>query len=95
MTEEQVNLWDVWEQGIPICITTNGFIRHNGECVMGRGCAAEAKRRFPALPAELGAVLREAGNHVYWWPRYGLARRMATRTKAIAQQNHPKLEEVG
>ena len=24
-----------------ICITTNGFVKANGECVMGRGCAKQ------------------------------------------------------
>ena len=34
-----------------IAITTNGFVKATGECVMGRGCALTAKRLYPQLPA--------------------------------------------
>jgi len=32
---------------------------------LGRGCARQAREHFPALPARLGALLFEAGNHVH------------------------------
>ena len=47
-----------------ICITTNGYIKANGEAVMGRGCAAEAARLFPHLPRTLGEFIRRDGNVV-------------------------------
>ena len=47
-----------------IAITTNGTIKRNGECVMGRGCALEAKVRYPQLPKILGDSLKSNGNHV-------------------------------
>lgn len=46
------------------CITTNGTIKRNGEAVMGRGCAWEAKQRYPELPAKLGESLEVIGNRV-------------------------------
>lgn len=42
-----------------ICILTNSTLKGNGRAVMGAGCALQAARRFPNLPAELGAVLRK------------------------------------
>jgi hypothetical protein len=48
------------------CITTNGTIKKNGEAVMGRGCALEAKEKYPNVPIWLGAKLKATGNHVYW-----------------------------
>lgn len=45
-------------------ITTNGFIKKTGECVMGRGVAYQAKRRYPKLPFALGQFLVQHGNHV-------------------------------
>jgi hypothetical protein len=47
-----------------ICITTNGFVKKNGEAVMGRGCAAEANRKWPGLAAEFGKQIKENGNIV-------------------------------
>lgn len=46
-------------------ITTNGFVKKNGECVMGRGCAAEAKKKYPGLAQELGDQINRWGNHVW------------------------------
>jgi len=45
-----------------IAITTNGFVKSTGECVMGRGCALTAKQLYPQLPAKLGRYIRQYGN---------------------------------
>lgn len=37
-----------------ICITTNGCVKLDGTGVMGRGVAAEAKRRWPGIERNLG-----------------------------------------
>ncbi len=52
MIEQQINLWDADADNVLLCITTNGYVKNNGECVMGRGCALEAKTRWPDLPEE-------------------------------------------
>ena len=46
-------------------ITTNGFVKKNGEAVMGRGCAKEASRKWPELPDKLGWFIKQRGNHVH------------------------------
>jgi hypothetical protein len=43
-------------------ITTNGFVKKNGECVMGRGCAKEAAKKWPELPKALGDHIKKHGN---------------------------------
>jgi len=48
-----------------ICITTNGFVKKNGECVMGRGCAKRAAELMPGLPEILGNAISSQGNKVY------------------------------
>lgn len=55
---------DLWEANV-VCITTNGFVKANGECVMGRGCAKQAATRYPELPAQLGSLIRKYGNRVF------------------------------
>lgn len=55
-------------------ITTNGDVRKDGACVMGRGVAEQAKGRFPHLPYVLGGMLKENGNVVQdlgEWGRLG------------------------
>lgn len=47
-----------------ICITTNGFVKTNGECVMGRGCAKQAANKWPGLATDLGSLIRKNGNIV-------------------------------
>jgi hypothetical protein len=48
-------------------ITTNGTTRGDGLAVMGRGCALEAKKRYPKLARLLGERLRVRGNHVQFF----------------------------
>lgn len=52
--------------GMPdaICITTNGFVKRNGECVMGKGCAKQAAVKYPGLTKDLGTAIRANGNVV-------------------------------
>ena len=60
MREVTGNLW-TYPADVRV-ITTNGTVKKNGECVMGRGCALEAKRKFPWLPKMLGADITAWGN---------------------------------
>ena len=60
MTELIGNLW-LADADVRV-ITTNGTIKKNGRCVMGRGCAAEAAAKWPNFPAMLGQHLQENGN---------------------------------
>jgi hypothetical protein len=48
-------------------ITTNGFVKVNGEAVMGRGCALEAKEMWPFLPSLIGQHIKYSGNTVGYW----------------------------
>jgi len=48
------SMWDSYEESDFFCITTNSYIRKDGELVMGRGIALEAKTRFPELPKIFG-----------------------------------------
>jgi len=64
--EETDDLWSYKETyGYIECITTNGFVKADGEAVMGRGCALEAKLRLPWLPKTLGTLIEAEGNHVH------------------------------
>ena len=45
-----------------ICITTNGFVKRCGECVMGRGCAREVIQYDNNSPRLLGKKIRLNGN---------------------------------
>ena len=50
--------------GDAFCITTNGFTKKDGSCVMGAGVAKLAKETFPGLDSELGKLIKENGNRV-------------------------------
>ena len=45
-----------------ICITTNGFLKKNGEAVMGRGCALTACKLWPNMKKLVGHALHHNGN---------------------------------
>lgn len=62
MRELYGNLWEV-----PCdlrVITTNGCVNGSGAAVMGRGCAREAKERFPGLEYLFARMLKKHGNRV-------------------------------
>lgn len=63
MKEDTGNLWDF--EADATVITTNGFVKNNGEAVMGRGCAREAAQRWPDFPIQLGHVIEQEGNHCH------------------------------
>lgn len=68
MKEITGNLWDHYSDD-PKCIiviTTNGYVKKSGECVMGRGCAKEAKEFFPGIAKDLGTLIKQHGNHVHY-----------------------------
>jgi hypothetical protein len=64
---------DLWE--IPCdarVISTNGSVNRFGHAVLGRGCALEAKQRYPELSLKLGVLLRGHNrNHVYMFKEMG------------------------
>lgn len=69
MREVTGNLW-TYPADVRV-ITTNGTVKKNGECVMGRGCALEAKKRWPDFPVYLGKQIQVCGNVVLacgYWP---------------------------
>jgi hypothetical protein len=66
MKEIVGNLWDYYNVGFVVCITTNGFVKNNGEAVMGRGCAFEATQRFPDIRKQLGEHILRHGNTPVW-----------------------------
>lgn len=61
MIEVTGNLWD-YPADVRI-ITTNGTIKKDGSCVMGRGCAKEAADRYPDFPKLLGKAIKQGGNN--------------------------------
>lgn len=67
----KANIWNYKDKGT-IIIPTNGFVKKNGECVMGRGLALQAKQRYPDLPFLLGQHIKTHGNTIGYFYKYDL-----------------------
>ena len=65
MLEVKGNAWDVYLDYDVLCLTTNGFVKNNGECVMGAGIAKTAKQKFPKVPRILGDYIKKYGNRCF------------------------------
>jgi hypothetical protein len=63
MIELTGNIWEYLGKAV-IAITSSGSITRDGRAVLGRGCARQAAKYFPDLALQLGALIREGGNHV-------------------------------
>ena len=63
MKQAKGNLWE-FPAEVKL-ITTNGFVKKDGSCVMGRGCALEAKKKFPGIEFRLGKFLQAHGNRCF------------------------------
>ncbi len=70
MIETIGDIWNHHGSGKWIVITTNGYVTRVGNCVMGRGTALQASKRFPNLPKELGDKIAVNGNHSYTFAKY-------------------------
>lgn len=64
MKEIRGDLWDFLGQAV-VVITTNGAVSRKGEASMRRGCARQARERFPGIARVLGGLIRAWGNHVH------------------------------
>lgn len=65
MLEIKGNIWDYHNGANWVVVPTNGFVRKDGTCVMGRGVAAQCASKFPAIPGMLGTSIKNSGNKVY------------------------------
>ena len=65
MKEVKGNIWNYYDKGEWIVITTNGTIKKNGACVMGRGVAKEACNRLKKLDMVLGAAIQVFSNQLF------------------------------
>lgn len=54
-----------------MCVTTNGYVKSNGECVMGRGIAKAISNKFPDVPKILGSRIKESGNIIHQLKQHG------------------------
>jgi len=63
MREITGNILDLMFNYDAVCITTNGFVKSNGENVMGAGVAGAFKEKYPNLPLLVGSVIKDCGNH--------------------------------
>jgi hypothetical protein len=64
MNETTGNIWDYQNGENYIAIPTNGVVKSNGENVMGRGLALQAKRRHPDVPEYLGDMITNYGGNI-------------------------------
>jgi len=51
-------------EGPIIVINTNGMVKNNGDCVMGRGNALALAKLYPSAPSKLGGKILANGNIV-------------------------------
>jgi len=72
MREAFGDLWDYYNQGYHLVVTTNGSIKSDETNVMGRGIALQVAQRFKNIPARLGYRIGEWGNQVYVFEDYRL-----------------------
>ncbi len=72
LREVSGDVWDWYARGYWVAVPTNGTVRKDGACVMGRGLALQAARRFPGFQAAVGTWLGVAGNRVGAFPAWRL-----------------------
>jgi len=56
------DMWDYPLDIVQFCITTNGYVKTNKRAVMGKGCAKQARDRFPDIDLALGKKIKLNGN---------------------------------
>ena len=64
MNSIRANIVDLYKAGKVVCTTTNGFVKKNGEGVMGAGNAKAISNYIPGLKFALGRHINVRGNVV-------------------------------
>lgn len=64
------DIWDKYKEGFWVVIPTNGFVKNNGEVVMGRGLALQVKNKIKDLPFIIGSIIKDSGNNPIIIPKY-------------------------
>lgn len=59
------DLWEEHAAGAVVAITTSAKVSKAGNAVLLRGCARQARDRFPGLASKLGVLIRHSGSHVF------------------------------
>lgn len=59
------DMWQVFDKADLFFITTNAIVNKDGELVMGKGIAGEAKKRFPWLPMTWGKIIKDIPDGKY------------------------------
>ncbi len=59
------DLWDGHDVGAVVVITTSGAVSKKGAGLLLRGCARQARDRFPELSTTLGALICQHGSQVF------------------------------
>ena len=62
---KNAEVFDMVKDGEVICVTTNGFVKANGGCVMGRGIARQVRDMFPGIDIRLGGYIKKYGNRCF------------------------------
>jgi hypothetical protein len=68
MKKEIGNLWDYYDKGMWVVVTTNIGWKKDGSNPMGAGVAREAARRFPDLPMNYGIRCKKYQKNAAVWP---------------------------
>ena len=63
------NMWDWFVDTDLFLVTTNAYVKQNGELVMGRGIALEARQRVPTIDLLFGGIVLSRSGHL---GEYGL-----------------------
>jgi len=89
MHEAVGDLWQHHASGAVVAITTHGAVGRSGRSSMQRGCARQARERFPGVDATLGGLVREHGNHVQL-----IAERLVSFPVEHDPFSHPELDLI-
>ena len=89
MQLKKANIWNHVNEFDYVCITTNSYIKSNGELCMGAGIALEANQRIKGLAKELGYKIRNTCGHLGIYNCINVGKWIAFQTKIHYKYNTP------
>jgi len=87
---ERGNMWRSFSCTDAFCITTNSYIRNDGELVMGAGIALQAKKIFDDLPLALGQKIERKCGHLGIYGTFPSNRKEIDKIVAFQVKTHFK-----
>lgn len=92
--DPRAEIFSLAGDGDVVCITTNGTVKKDGTCVMGRGIARQVRDMIPGIDLRLGKYLKQYGNRCFQLGKYSYGQKTITLVSFPVKHNWNEIADI-